>query len=295
MAMFGHLGFKGRQPGRILRAVGKQTIARAHGPLIGSGMGGMVRRIAKHKAVQEPAPLRGPLNEQAVHGRREPSEPQMLRKGAGARGCRAIHPRDPSVTARKARAQPILSLRRGESDGHGPMSLIGPCKRFRFNGSRGFGETARIRNRYQGRRMDEIGHACTAQTPSRGKKGQGLKNIGLARPIGTDQHHGPAVEIKDRVLIGAETGQGQPGDSQKRGRLPHRTIRTAPTGHGIGSMHAFALHPHRHEDIKSAIIGAIANNGRRAGFREQDARLFPIELGRDVHEIFRVEADFHVV
>src|SRR5215218_3564724 len=144
----------------------------------------MLRVDREHQTVEEAPAFRGRTGKQRIHLRREPHDAQVI--GKGGRGCGRLAV-DPAFArerlfaavahrdSRAERGQPEHALDLG---GSGPRSVA-------------FAEGNFV-------------EGCASQATAGGEKGDGLDEVGLARPIGADQHDGPGCRLHAGGAIAAK-------------------------------------------------------------------------------------------
>jgi hypothetical protein len=183
----------------------------------------MGRIEAVNQPVQEAPAIACPIEEQPIHLGRQPHQRQPLgeRRLAFLEGAVDLH--DPAFRSalgrRRVATGADLGLGSGAIDqprGHRPGS--------RRHG-RGFHRTPL-----------DLGQFRPAQAPARRQERDRLEEIGLARPVGPGQHHGPRIDLEHGLAIAAELGQRDTRQMRRRWSGRERPCNDGRIGFGQRSQ-----------------------------------------------------------
>ena len=202
----GQLPLGGVEPLAVATALLKQPVAIAQGPLQPVHPRSVVAIHRQHQTVEEAPAVARRAAEQAVHGRRQPDDPQVI--GKGPRGANG-RPLDPvaslgwvECTGRFEPGAELLANSIGlDLDGHRPAA--GPAD------------------------AGHLGKLRPAQAAPGCEHGQGLEDVCLPRPVIAGQHHELARHGQVQGGIGAEVRQDQPAHARKLARNAQGRVRLA--------------------------------------------------------------------
>src|SRR5581483_5601015 len=163
----------------------EQAVPLAHGAVVAAKGRAHLRVDHEHEPVEEAAPLRRWPGEKAIHGRNEPHEPDVVGECAWARVLAGDADRPPGTLLvrswEKPRADLDLALRRDylRRDGKAARAVFAA----------------------------KLVIGTPAQAVTGAEQGNRLEQVGLARAVVADQHHGLRPERKPRAGIVAEIGE----------------------------------------------------------------------------------------
>jgi hypothetical protein len=193
--MLGHGALEGGQPSGIGRTRFQQPRALAYGPLIGVHAPGVVTIEAVDQAVQETSALRGAVDEQPVHLRRQPDGVDHVRERRRTAGQLAVqldHAPLGSLLAvgRQARADVDRAEGRRHPGGHAPAAA---------------GAAAR-----------HLAQPRAPEAASGTQVGDRFQQVGLAGTVGTAQHHRPGLDLEGKARVAAEIAEHQTAHGERR-------------------------------------------------------------------------------
>ncbi len=175
-----HDFFDRREPGRVGRPVRPTAVAQQVGTLaqslfIGADTGRMRRIESEHEAIEKPPPAAGPFEEEAIHRRRQPDDPEARTElGLAARRL-AVDTHDPPFAFHPVPAGADLQRAAPGRDRRGD----GPAA----------DRPGRRRCLPFGPAAIDVAEPGAAQPAPRRQKGQGLEQIGLAGAVRAGHHH----------------------------------------------------------------------------------------------------------
>ena len=158
----------------------------------------------------EPAPISSPFQKEAVLRGGQPHMALMIRQPAGRHGL-ALQPHGAPRRAGAFDARPDPGRLAALLDHGGDRP--GPALRLARHPP------------------TELGAGGVAKAASRGEQADRLEQVGLSRPIGSNQKHRPPVERQLGPLVGAEIRQSQMGE----GRHAPVIAGFAPASEGLSS------------------------------------------------------------